>query len=103
MKATIHIFGYGETQVISKEKNAKVSSSTLTTLENVIQDVFSKKPSDLETTSEYHAINIFVGDFVTFIPKEKGQKSFRVKYSDLNAEYVTALINEIPVPEKAEA
>ena len=103
MNTTIHIFGYGETQIISKDKKAKVSSSTLTTLDNVIQDVFSKKPSDSETTSEYHAINIFVGNFATFIPKQKGQESFRVKYSDLNEEYITALVNEIPATEEVEA
>jgi uncharacterized protein YqfB (UPF0267 family) len=40
--STIHIFGYGETQLISSDSNKKVATSTLTKVQAVIDNVYSK-------------------------------------------------------------
>ena len=92
---TIHIFGYGETQLISADSNKKVASSLLTSLQAVIDNVYSKKPTDNNAGTEYHAINIFNNMFADYIPKTKGEDSFRVKYADLDATLIDALILEI--------
>jgi hypothetical protein len=92
---TIHIFGYGETQIIGKDSNVKVSSLSLTKLQAVVDNVFSKKPIDNNSSDVYHAINIFKNAHVDYLPKEKGQKSFRIKYSELDSSLVDELITEI--------
>jgi hypothetical protein len=99
---TIHIFGNGETQIIGKEKRSKVNSSSLNSLKNVVENIISKKPSDFEFNAddEYLSINIVVGKYATFIPKGKVKKPFTVKYSDLNQDFITDLINEMPVADK---
>ena len=57
---TIHIFGYGETQINSKDLSVKVKTDSLTTVQAVINQVFSKKPSDNPTlVTDFHAINLF--------------------------------------------
>lgn len=94
---TIHIFGYGETQVIGENTNKKVLSTPLTKLQAVVDEIFSKKPNGNNATALYHAINIFKGNFADFIPKTKGEKSFRVKYSDINSILVDELVAEVEV------
>ena len=56
---TIHIFGYGETQLIGKDLNSKVETSLLTLADAVDSNVFSKKPTDNTSTIDFHSINIF--------------------------------------------
>jgi hypothetical protein len=57
---TIHIFGYGETQINSKELSVKVKTDTLTTVQAVINQIFSKKPADNPTlVTDFHVINLF--------------------------------------------
>ena len=92
---TIHIFGYGETQLISSDSNKKVATSILTKVKAVIDNVYSKKPADNNAGTEYHAINIFNDMFADYIPKTRGEKSFRFKYEDLDATLINELVDEI--------
>lgn len=99
---TIHIFGYGETQVISDTTNKKVPSADVTSLQAVVDDVYSHKPADSNAGTEYHAINIFKDLFADYLPKGIDEKSFRVPYAELNSALLEALVVEvdaIPVPE----
>jgi hypothetical protein len=77
---TIHIFGYGETQLISSDSNKKVATSILTKVQAVIDNVYSKKPADNNAGVEHHAINIFNDMFADYTSKTKDEKSFRVEY-----------------------
>jgi hypothetical protein len=108
MSKTIHIFGYGETQLISKEKSGKLATSSLTKATAFVEEVFSKKPETSTATIEYHAINIFSDMFIDFIPKNGDVKSlksnsFRVKFNEINNavfdELVTELESLIPISE----
>jgi len=92
---TIHIFGYGETQLISSDSNKKVATLTLLKVQAVIDNVYSKKPADNNAGTEYHAINILNNLFVDYIPKERSEKSFRVQYKDLDATLINELVDEI--------
>lgn len=57
---TIHIFGYGETQINSKDLSVKVATDTLTTVTPLVEAIFAKKPVDNPTLiTEFHAINLF--------------------------------------------
>ena len=57
---TIHIFGYGETQINSKDLSVKVSTDTLTNVTPLIEGIFAKKPAENTTViTDFHAINLF--------------------------------------------
>lgn len=92
---TIHFFSYGETQLISSDSNKKVLTSSLTKVQAVIDNVYSKKPIENNAGTEYHAVNIFSDMFADFMPKTKGEKSFRVKFVDLDVILINELVEEI--------
>lgn len=57
---TIHIFGYGETQINSEALSVKVATDSLTTVTPLIDAIFAKKPADNPTViTDFHAINLF--------------------------------------------
>ena len=100
MKGTIHIFAYGESQIISDTVNHKDSVSNFKKLQAVIDDVKSLKPADV-VASDYHAINIFGDSKVSYLSKDtegfgkdKVKKSYDVKFADLNQTKLNALIAE---------
>ena len=93
--STLHIFGYGETQLIGKDFNKKVPSTVLTTLTDVVNNVYSFKPEGNETTEEYHAINIFNTMFSDWQPKISDAKGWRTEYAELDATAIDALVAEI--------
>jgi hypothetical protein len=93
--STLHIFGFGDVQVITKDGGATKKASTLTKLQAVIDNVWSTKPTDNTSTKQYHAINIFEGmfaDWQTKVPKEKG---FRTEYSKLDNSLIQQLVDEV--------
>jgi len=68
---TIHIFGYGETQINSEALSVKVATDTLTTVTPLVEAVFAQKPADNPTLiTEFHAINIFGYNDVRWQSKE---------------------------------
>jgi hypothetical protein len=93
--STLHIFGYGETQLIGADFNKKFSSSVLTTLQSVVDNVYSFKPADNPATEEYHAINIFNDMFADWQTKDSSVKGWRTDYSQLDATLIDALVAEI--------
>lgn len=56
---TIHIFGYGETQINSKDLSVKVATDSLTTVEKLVDAIWAKKPGDNKSEKVFHSINIF--------------------------------------------
>jgi hypothetical protein len=96
--STLHIFGYGETQVIGNDGttsvNKKVSTSVLTKVTPVVDDVYSFKPSDNLSPNEYHAINIFNDLFADYQPKGEFE-SWRVQWADLNKVAIDELVAEV--------
>lgn len=101
MKGTIHIFGYGEAQIVSDAVNFKTNISAFTKLQAVIDNVKSKKPAD-KSAWDYHAINIFLDLRADYVaqkpddsnPTDKNAGSFSVKIADLDSAKITALIAE---------
>lgn len=63
---TIHIFAYGEAQIIGKDLNYKTAVGDFKKLQAVIDHVTGKKPVEV-VEKNYHAINIFPDkiDYVT--------------------------------------
>lgn len=96
--STLHIFGYGETQVIGKDGdtqvNKKVCTSDLTKVTPVVNDVYSHKPQDNQAPNEYHAINIFDDMFADYQPNGEFD-SWRVQWADLNKVAIDELVAEV--------
>jgi hypothetical protein len=92
---TLHIFGFGDVQVITKDGGATKKASTLTTLQAVIDNVWNKKPADNKIAKEFHAINIFENMFADWQPKEPNVKGFRTSLVDLNTTLIQALVDEV--------
>jgi len=105
--STLHIFGYGETQLIGADFNKKVPSSALTTLQAVVNNVYSFKPVDNPATEQYHAINIFNDMFADWQTSQQGVQGWRTEYAELDETLIDALIVEInayvePITENVE-
>lgn len=96
---TLHIFGYGETQVIGQEDgnniNKKAPSLALVSLQAVVDNVYSFKPADNPAINEYHAINIFEGLFSDYMPKDSENKSWRTPYEELDQSFIDTLVAEV--------
>ena len=90
---TLHIFGYGETQVITDTENKKVATDSIVGVQLVVDDIYSKKPSDNPATINYATITILNDIFASY-SDEQGN-SFRVDYSELNAALIDAVVLEV--------
>ena len=94
--STIHIFGFGIAQVITKDKNIQTPISNVQSqVDACVDNIWSKKPQDNTCTKQYHAINIFDGMFADFQAKIKGEKGFRTQYSELDKTLFENLANAI--------
>lgn len=90
---TLHIFGYGETQVITETENKKVATDSIVGVQALVDDLYSKKPADNPATSDYRVINIFNDMFADY--SDELGNSFRVDYSELNAALIDAVVLEV--------
>ena len=98
---TLHIFGYGETQ-INGDKSRKVKTSTLTKAQALIDFVYGKKPADSDAGVEFHAITVVKNIFGRYVPKNVEQKVFSIEYKDMDAKIIDELVAELqalPAPE----
>ena len=90
---TLHIFGYGETQVITETENKKVSTDSIVGVQAVVDDLYSKKPADNPATSDYRVISIFNNMFADYTDEEGNR--FRVDYSELNSALIDVVVIEV--------
>lgn len=90
---TIHIFGYGETQVNAPGGGYKCDTTKLKTVQAVIDNVYASKPADQDVTEQYHAIHIHSGMHADFQPKSG--KGFRVDKDKIDATLIEALVTEV--------
>ena len=97
--STIHVFGYGETQIIGGTNNGKVMSSSLTTLIPFVDHVKSFLPVTGVTLTDYHVIHIFNGSDVRYLgvgtEDRKEDTSFSVKYDQINTVILDTFVNEV--------
>lgn len=94
MKYVLHVFWFGNTQLIQGATNKTVKSSVLTTLAAFIAAVKAKKPAGM-ADSDYHAINVFDGMRIDFLSKDGKDKTFSVEWKDVDAPTLTALVAEV--------
>jgi len=90
---TIHIFGFGDTQIIGKDKKGTVKSNTLTKLTAFVNHVKSLKPTDV-VVADYHVIHIFNGADVRYLGTTES-KTDKVAYSIKMADIDQTILNEL--------
>lgn len=101
--STIHIFGYGESQIIGtadddKGFSNKVPTSVLTKVDAFVDDLFTHQPEDnAAVKTEYHVIHIFHDNEVRFVSKTDGVEGFSVKLEELNQATLQELVDELAV------
>lgn len=98
---TIHVFGYGETQIIKKDVNFKTKTSDLTKVQPLLDAMWGMKPEDVTGGDDFHAVT-----FSNFRNKQwlgkKDQASFIIKGEDTLVDQIEELVAELValVPEK---
>jgi hypothetical protein len=99
--STIHIFGYGETQINSKDLSTKEATSSLTSVNALIDAIWAKKPADnTGTEKKYHAINIFNKNDIRWQVKDNG---FNIKDTEGElTSLIDALIAELQAKKDAQ-
>ena len=99
---TLHIFGYGETQINSKDFSVKVKTNTLTKVQPLIDAVWNNKPQDSDAEQKFHAINIFNNNEIRYMSKKgftlKTTESLKVLIDELIAELKVAFDSLPPKP-----
>jgi hypothetical protein len=95
---TIHIFHFGQVQIIGKDVNTSKGADSLTTVDDFIDHVKSFKPQDVVLT-DYHAIHIFNNFDVRYLGKSTDNKeektSFSVKFKDIDKAKLNPLVAEL--------
>lgn len=92
MYNTLHIFGYGECQVITDTENKKVPTSDCPSAQDVVDMIYALKPTDNNAGTDYRAINIFNDMFADY---QSPEGNFRVDYSELDSALIDKLVEEI--------
>jgi hypothetical protein len=95
---TIHLFGFGDSQIIGKDNKGTVKSDTLTNLTAFVDHIKTFKPEDV-TLTDYHVIHIFNGADVRYLGKgsENNQEKthFSVSFSDVDSTLLNNLVDEL--------
>jgi hypothetical protein len=88
---TIHIFGYGETQLISKENNDKYATDKLTKVNALIDAIWDLKPTEVKGEKKYQVIHFFNHNDIRWL----GEESFNLKDEENLIPLIDELIVEI--------
>jgi hypothetical protein len=89
---TLHIFGYGECQVITDTENIKVSTELCPSAQAVVDMVYALKPEKNTAGTGYQNVTILKNIFGSY---SAIGGNFRVEYSELDSELIDQLIEEI--------
>jgi hypothetical protein len=89
---TLHIFGYGQVQLISNTENKLVDSNLCPSTQSVVDMIYSHKPQGNTASINYRTINV-LNDLFADYQSEEGM--FRTDYSELDISLIDQLISEI--------
>jgi len=90
----VHIFGYGETRLEGSSEKTVITTS-LTKAQALIDFMRSNKPADNNSGENFHVITIAKDLFGRYIPKNKDEKHYALKYNQLDLALVQDLVLEI--------
>jgi len=88
----LHIFEYGQVQLVSNTENKLVDSNLCPSTQDVVNMVYSHKPEGNGATNDFDVINIFNDLFAEY---QSNSGVFRVDYSELDLALIERLVLEI--------
>jgi len=91
---TIHIFGYGETQIIKKDVNFKTKTSDLTKVQPLLDAIWAEKPEDVTGGDDFRSVTMFNYSRKKWSGK-KDQASFKIKGEDSLVGAIDELVAEM--------
>ena len=95
---TIHLFGFGDSQIIGQDNNGTVKSDTLTNLQAFVDHVVTFKPEEVILT-DYHVIHIFNEMDVRYLGRGTGNHAdktdFIVSMTEIDATLLGNLVDEL--------
>lgn len=89
---TLHIFGYGQVQLISNTENKLVDWDLCPSTQAVVDMVYSHKPLDSIATPNYRVVTLYNEKAAIY---QTIDNSFRVDYSELDLALIEQLVSEI--------
>ncbi len=92
MYNTLHIFGYGEIQVITDTENKKVPTEDCPSVQAVVDMVYALKPKGNTAGTDYQNVTIIKDIYGSYSAIDG---SFRVEYSELDVALIDQLVEEI--------
>lgn len=92
MYNTLHIFGYGEIQVITDTENKKVPTEDCPSVQAVVDMVYALKPKGNTAGTDYQNVTIIKDIYGSYSAIDG---SFRVDYSELDVALIDQLVEEI--------
>jgi hypothetical protein len=95
---TIHLFGFGDAQIIGQDNNGTVKSDTLTNLQAFVDHIVTFKPEEVVLT-DYHVIHIFNDLDVRYLGRgtqnHQDKTDFIVKIAEVDAVLLDNLVDEL--------
>ena len=94
---TMHVFDFGQCQLISGISNKTAPSDEMATLPAFVSYAQSLCPPDV-TLTPYHVINVFYGDSLRYLgsnPSPGVNDNFIVQWENLDLTIIDALAEEI--------
>ena len=95
---TIHLFGFGDTQIIGKDNDGTVKSDTLANLTAFVDHIVTFKPEEVVLT-DYHVIHIFNGMDVRYLGKgtenQEDKTDFIVGMTEVDETILANLVDEL--------
>ena len=92
MYNTLHIFGYGECQVITDTENKKVPTEDCPSAQAVVDMVYALKPKGNTAGTDYQNVTIIKDIYGSYSAIDG---YFRVEYSELDSALIDQLVEEI--------
>jgi hypothetical protein len=89
---TLHIFSYGECQVITDTENIKVATELCPSAQAVVDMVYALKPEGNTAGTDYQNVTILNNIFGSYSAIDG---YFRVEYSELDSALIYQLVEEI--------
>lgn len=90
---TIHIFGYGETQINSSEFSVKTGTTELQTVTPLVDAIWELNPSGTTGEKKFHVIHLFSHNDIRWLSKE----GFSLKKQESLKPLIDNLIEELRV------
>jgi len=94
--ATLHIFGYGRSQIISKDIMGHIDNGSLNNLSALIENINSLRGNNTQISMDnLFSVTIINEQLVQIATNSKEDKLERLKWHQLKPELIYNLVNEI--------